>query len=82
MRAASGIPKGQQDAMVDGMVQSLAAKLAANPKNVDGWIMLMRSHTTLGQTVKASAALKSATAANPGDTARLNAAARELGIAI
>jgi cytochrome c-type biogenesis protein CcmH len=80
MRAASNIPKGQQDAMVDGMVQSLAAKLAANPKNVDGWIMLMRSHVTLGQTVKASAALKSATAANPGDAARLNAAARELGV--
>lgn len=80
MRAASGIPKGQQDAMVDGMLQSLAAKLAANPKNVDGWIMMMRSHVTLGQTVKASADLKSAVAANPGDAARLNAAARELGV--
>jgi cytochrome c-type biogenesis protein CcmH len=80
MRAASGIPKGQQDAMVDGMVQSLAAKLAANPKNVDGWIMLMRSHVTLGETAKASAALKSATAANPGDAVRLNDAAKELGI--
>jgi cytochrome c-type biogenesis protein CcmH len=80
MRAASAIPKGQQDAMVDGMVQSLAAKLAANPKNVDGWIMLMRSHVTLGQTVEASAAFKSATAANPADATRLNAAARELGI--
>jgi cytochrome c-type biogenesis protein CcmH len=80
MRAASGIPKGQQDAMVDGMVQSLAAKLTANPKNVDGWIMLMRSHVTLGQTMKASSALKSAIAANPDDAARLNAAARELGV--
>ncbi|CAN5176068.1 hypothetical protein BH09PSE3_BH09PSE3_28450 [soil metagenome] len=80
MRAASAIPKGQQDAMVDGMVQSLAGKLAANPKNVDGWIMLMRSHITLGQTAKAGVALKSAIAANPGDVPRLNAAARELGI--
>ncbi|WP_293883172.1 tetratricopeptide repeat protein [Sphingomonas sp.] len=80
MRAASGIPKGQQDAMVDGMLASLAGKLAANPKNVDGWIMLMRSHVTLGQTVKARAAFKSATAANPGDAPRLTAAARELGI--
>jgi len=80
MRNAVGLPKGQQDAMVTQMVESLATKLAANPKNVDGWIMLMRSRVTLGETVKASAALKSAIAANPGEAAKLNTAARELGI--
>ena len=67
--------------MARGMVESLEGKLKADPKNVSGWIMLMRSHVTLGQTVKASAALKSATAANPAEAPRLNAAARELGIA-
>ena len=80
MRAASAMPKGAQDAMVTQMVEGLAAKLAANPRNVDGWMMLMRSRMTLGQTQQARTALQAALAANPRDTVRLNQAAGELGI--
>src|SRR3546814_14015222 len=58
MEAASQLPKGQQDAMIEGMVSGLEAKLKANPADVDRWIMLMRSRMTLGETSKAAQALK------------------------
>lgn len=82
-RAASQMPKGQQDAMIQGMVDGLEAKLKANPKNAQGWIMLMRSRMSLGETAKASAAYAGARAAFAGDPAGRNmieAAARELGV--
>src|SRR3546814_13264792 len=71
MEAASQLPKGQQDAMIEGMVSGLEAKLKADPANVDRWIMLMRSRMTLGETAKAAQALKDGIAANPGAAARL-----------
>lgn len=80
MEAASQLPKGQQDAMVNSMIASLEAKLKADPANVDGWIMLMRSRMTLGESTKANVALKSAIAANPGAAARLQAQAELLGV--
>jgi cytochrome c-type biogenesis protein CcmH len=81
MQAASSLPKGAQDQMVEGMVNGLEAKLKANPGNVDGWIMLMRSRVTLGETAKAAAARDAAIAANPAATARIRGAAGTLGIA-
>lgn len=80
MQAAAQLPKGQQDAMIEGMVSGLEAKLKANPANVDGWIMLMRSRMTLGETAKAQAALEAARKANPGQSARLRDEARVLGV--
>ncbi len=80
MEAASQLPKGQQDAMIAGMVDGLEAKLKANPADVDRWIMLMRSRMTLGETAKAAQALKDALAANPGAAQLLNAQARMLGV--
>jgi cytochrome c-type biogenesis protein CcmH len=80
MEAASQLPKGQQDVMIQGMVDGLEAKLKANPGDVDRWIMLMRSRMTLGETAKASQALKDGIAANPGAAARLKAQAQLLGV--
>jgi cytochrome c-type biogenesis protein CcmH len=80
MEAASALPKGQQDAMIDSMVSGLEAKLQANPANVDGWIMLMRSRMTLGESSKAAAALRAAVAANPAAESRLRAQAKLLGV--
>lgn len=80
MEAASQLPKGQQDAMIDGMVASLESKIAANPKNVDQWIMLMRSRMTLGESSKAAKALQDAIAANPESRARLISQAELLGV--
>ena len=78
--AASSIPPGEQRQMAEGMVASLESKLAANPDNVDGWIMLMRSRMTLGQPDRARKALDDALAANPGAAPRLRAQAQALGI--
>ena len=80
MEAASQLPKGQQDAMIEGMVSGLEAKLAANPADIDRWIMLMRSRMTLGETAKAAQALKDGIAANPAAAGRLKAQAQLLGV--
>ncbi|KTE18256.1 hypothetical protein ATE67_19175 [Sphingopyxis sp. H050] len=80
MEAASQLPKGQQDAMIQGMVDGLEAKLKANPSDVDRWIMLMRSRMTLGETAKAAQALKDGVAANPAAAGRLKAQAQMLGV--
>ncbi|SEH14770.1 cytochrome c-type biogenesis protein CcmH [Sphingopyxis sp. YR583] len=80
MEAASQLPKGQQDQMIEGMVSGLEAKLKANPADVDRWIMLMRSRMTLGETAKAAQALKDGIAANPAAAARLKAQAQLLGV--
>lgn len=80
MEAASQLPKGQQDQMIQGMVDGLEAKLKTNPADVDRWIMLMRSRMTLGETAKAAQALKDGIAANPAAAGRLKAQAQLLGV--
>lgn len=80
MQAAAALPKGQQDEMIAGMVASLEAKLKANPANVEGWVMLMRSRMTLGESAKAASALKAALAANPAQADRLRAEARSISV--
>jgi cytochrome c-type biogenesis protein CcmH len=80
MTAASKLPPGQQEAMVRGMVDGLARKLAADPKQPDRWMMLIRSRMMLGQGREASAALQQAIAANPGARAELVQAAKTLGV--
>ena len=83
MQAGAQMPKGQQEAMIAGMVDGLETKLKTNPKNESGWIMLMRSRVQLGEQSKSSTALQNARAALAGDAAalgRINEAAAELGI--
>ena len=80
LAAAGSIPPGEQRAMAEGMVAKLETKLASDPKNVDGWIMLMRSRKTLGQDAAATKALGDAVAANPGRKAQLEQAASQLGV--
>ena len=83
MQAARSIPPGQQDQMVRGMVEGLAARLRQNPRDAEGWIQLMRSRMVLNDPAAAGAALRSGLAAFQDDAAtqgRLRAAARELGI--
>lgn len=83
LSAASSIPPGKQDEMVDAMVERLAGRLKANPRDADGWIRLMRSRMVLNQGDKAKEALRSGLAAFQGDAAmqgRLRRAAAELGV--
>lgn len=83
MAAASAMSPKEQDAMVRGMVDSLAAKLKADPKNSDGWLRLIRSYMVLGDQQAAGKALADARAALAGDKAgldRIGDGARQLGV--
>ncbi len=81
VRAAAQLPSVQQQAVIASMVQRLATKLKSDPRNVEGWIMLMRSYATLGRGSDADAAYRSALAANPDAKAQLDEAAKALGVA-
>jgi cytochrome c-type biogenesis protein CcmH len=78
--AASALRPGEQQAMAEQMVTRLATRLAHEPGDVDGWVMLMRSYTTLGRAADARAALGKALSANPAARAELSSAAARLGI--
>lgn len=83
IKAATALPKGQQEAMIRGMVDGLEAKLAKNPGNADGWIMLMRSRMQLGEPAKAAKALEGGLAAfrnDLGTTRKLREAATAIGV--
>lgn len=80
LAAATAIPPSQQRQMAEGMVERLVARLKAQPKNPDGWIMLIRSQAYLGRADKAAAALGEAVAANPGEADQLRAAAAAMGV--
>jgi cytochrome c-type biogenesis protein CcmH len=71
-------PVSDQNAAIASMVGGLAAKLKASPKDVEGWIMLMRSYQALGRTEDAKRALASGLTANPDAADTLNAAASDL----
>lgn len=51
--------QGQYE-MIRGMVSSLAAKLDANPSDVDGWLKLARSYGVLGEPAQALDAARKA----------------------
>ena len=65
-------PSSNQQAMIDAMVQRLADKLRDNPKDIDGWLKLMRSYTVLKMPEKAKAALASAQKAFEAEPATLD----------
>lgn len=72
--AAQSLSAEEQARMIEGMVAGLAAKLEDNPDNPDGWVMLVRSYSHLGETAKAADALTRASAHysdNPDILARI-----------
>jgi cytochrome c-type biogenesis protein CcmH len=84
MADARQMAPGDQQAMIRGMVDRLAGKLAANPKDEAGWLRLMRARMVLGEAGEAAKARDSALKAFAGDAAaqaRIRAGASELGIA-
>lgn len=78
--AAGAIPPSEQRAMAEGMVERLEQRLKADPSDLEGWVMLMRSRMTLGEAGKANEALQAAIAANPASSARLREEAASLGV--
>jgi cytochrome c-type biogenesis protein CcmH len=82
--AAENMDSADQQKMIRGMVESLDAKLSADPDNFEGWMRLVRSYAVLKDKDGAANALKRGLAAFPasGDQGRqLVALARELGVA-
>ncbi len=72
-----------QQAMIEGMVARLAARLEADGRDPAGWAQLMRSYMVLGRPEAAAKALAAARAALKDDAAALKAvndAAAELGV--
>lgn len=56
---------GDREQMIRGMVAGLAAKLEANPSDIDGWLKLVRSYSVLGEPDKALDAARKAKAQAP-----------------
>jgi cytochrome c-type biogenesis protein CcmH len=81
--AASDMSDADRMQMIRGMVESLDARLADDPKNFEGWKRLIRSYVVLQDATKAGEALKRALAVFPGDSDNgkaLIALAKELGV--
>jgi cytochrome c-type biogenesis protein CcmH len=81
--AAAGMNADDQQAMIRSMVDGLAAKLESDPKNLDGWLRLIRARVVLKEAEAAQAALDKARSSFDGDQgalARLSALAQETGL--
>lgn len=57
VEAVSNMSKDEQAAFIDAMIGKLRAKLADNPADAKGWMMLARSEHTRGNTLAAIEAL-------------------------
>jgi cytochrome c-type biogenesis protein CcmH len=68
----------QQQAMIRGMVDGLASRMALNPNDLEGWLRLGRAYGVLNETAKAADAYKHAIALKPGDASVLQQAAQGL----
>ena len=64
---AEGQPHAITPEMIQTMVQRLEQKLQENPENPEGWVMLARSYTALGQYPEAAVAYANAAALQPGN---------------
>lgn len=81
--AAEQMNAGDRQAMIRGMVDSLASRLKEDPANLEGWMRLIRSYVVLDQRDRAKIALHDGLRAFPetGEQGKqLLALARELGI--
>jgi cytochrome c-type biogenesis protein CcmH len=67
MADAAAMTDEQRQAMVRGMVANLAAKQAADPENLDGWLKLGRAYAVLHEPQKAAEAYDKAARLRPGD---------------
>jgi cytochrome c-type biogenesis protein CcmH len=65
------------------MVEGLAARLKANPRDADGWVNLMRARMVLNDPKAATAAYNDARKAfsgAPSEQAMITQSARQLGV--
>ena len=81
--AIAAMPPAERETMIRGMVEGLAARLAANGGSLDEWSRLVRAYTVLREPEKARLALgeaRKALGANAPAMAALEALANELGL--
>jgi len=69
--APEGMSGEDQAKMIRGMVEGLAARLAENPNDADGWARLGRSYAVLGEREKARDAWRHAAELKPRDASTL-----------
>ena len=67
--AAAEMSDEDRAAMIEGMVEGLAARLAEDPSDAAGWQRLARAYQVMGQTAEAQSALIGAADARVGDAA-------------
>ncbi|PPD43175.1 MAG: c-type cytochrome biogenesis protein CcmI [Methylocystis sp.] len=82
-KAIAAMPARQQQAMIRGMVDKLAARLETKGDDVEGWLRLIRAYSVLAEPEKARKALadaRKALAGKDGEVARVEALAKELDI--
>lgn len=80
---AQAMSPGEQQSMINGMVERLAQRLEENPEDYEGWIKLARSRKVLGQEDEARTAIRRASevfADAPEILRRIGEAAQQLGI--
>jgi cytochrome c-type biogenesis protein CcmH len=83
IRKADAMTSSDRAAMIKGMVDRLASRLDQSPRDVEGWIKLMRSRKILGETQGAEETLRLALDVfkdAPPEQEQISAAARELGL--
>lgn len=83
VEAAGQMSPADRQAMIRSMVDRLADKLKANPRDEAGWLRLMRARQVLGDGPAAKTARDQAIAALAGDAAaqaRIKSAAAEMGL--
>jgi cytochrome c-type biogenesis protein CcmH len=81
--AAAEMSEAERGDMIAAMVSGLDARLQENPDDLEGWLMLLRSYTVLGERERASGAAGRALAAfdgAPGQQEVIRSAMVELGI--
>jgi cytochrome c-type biogenesis protein CcmH len=81
--AIAALPSSEQELAIKSMVDSLAARLAKDGHDIEGWLRLVRAYKVLNEPEKARSALRDARQSfgqNEAAMVRLDALARELGL--
>jgi len=80
--AAAEMSATDRQAMIAGMVDRLAERLASEPDDIDGWLRLMRAYSVMGRETAATDAAHDAMKAIAGDAGqrRIASLAAELGL--
>ncbi len=83
IEAAAAMDEASRRQMIDGMVEGLAARLAEDPDDLEGWLRLARSYVVLDRkddAVRSLAKAKAVFADDDRAVGRIDAARQDLGL--